>query len=122
MSEFHLVSPASENQLSEFHLDQASDMCRKFIYNIFKRKTTVLSELCIDGEYKMWYCGSRNKKNGVEIILKKEHVEKVVELWRVTDRIICLKMELDGVVLNVISMYTSQVGCICEKRKYFGWT
>ena len=26
---------------------------------------------CIGGGYKMWYCGSGNKKNGVGIILKK---------------------------------------------------
>ena len=43
---------------------------------------------CIGGGYKMWYCGSGNKKNGVGIILKKEHVDKVVEIRRVTDRII----------------------------------
>ena len=66
---------------------------------------------CIGGGYKMWYCGSENKKNGVGIILKKEHVDMVVELWRVADRIICLKMELDGVMLNVISAYEPQVEC-----------
>ena len=74
---------------------------------------------CIDGGYKMWYCGSRNKKNGMGIILKKEHVDRAVELWRVTDRIICLKMELDGVMLNVISAYALQVGCICEEKEAF---
>ena len=30
---------------------------------------------CIGGGYKMRYCGSGNKKNGAEIILKKENVE-----------------------------------------------
>ena len=74
---------------------------------------------CIGGGYKMWYCGSENKKNGMGIILKKEHVDRVVELWRVTDRIICLKMELDGVMLNVISAYAVQVGCIYKKTKAF---
>ena len=74
---------------------------------------------CIGGGYKMWYCGSGNKKNGVGIILKKEHVDRVVELWRVTDRIICLKMELDGVMLNVISAYAPQVGCIREEKETF---
>ena len=69
--------------------------------------------------YKMWYCGSGNKKNGVGIILKKEHVDRVVELWRVTDRIICLKMVLDGVMLNVISAYAPQVGCILKKKGTF---
>ena len=69
---------------------------------------------CIGGGYEMWYCGRGNKKNDVGIILKKEHVERVVELWRVTDRIICLNMELDGVMLNVIRTYAPQVGCIRE--------
>ena len=35
---------------------------------------------CIGEGCKRWYCGSGNKKNGVGIILKKEHVERVVEL------------------------------------------
>ena len=74
---------------------------------------------CIGGGYKMWYCGSGNKKKGVGIILKKEYVDRVVELWRVTDRIICLKMEPDGVMLNVISAYAPQVGCIREEKETF---
>ena len=74
---------------------------------------------CIGGGYKMWYCGSENKKNGLGIILKKEHVDRVMELWRVTDRIICLKMELDGVMLNAISAYTPQVWCIREEKEAF---
>ena len=65
----------------------------------------------------MWYCGSGNKKNSVGIILKKEHVDRVVELWRVTDRKICLKMELDGVMLNVISAYAPQAGCIRKEKE-----
>ena len=51
------------------------------------------------------------------IILKKEHVERVVELLRVTDRIICLKMELGSVVLNLISAYEPQVGCIRKESE-----
>ena len=68
----------------------------------------------------MWYCRSGNEKNGVGIILKREHVDKVVELWRITDRIICLKMELDGVMLNVISVYAPQMGGILEKMETSG--
>ena len=67
----------------------------------------------------MWYCESGNKKNNVEIILKKEHVERIVELWRATDRIICLKMVLDGVMLNVISAHAPQVGCIRKEKEAF---
>ena len=46
-------------------------------------------------------------------------MDRVVELWRVTDRIICMKMELDGVMLNVISAYAPQVGCIHEEKEIF---
>ena len=67
----------------------------------------------------MWYCESGNKTNGVGIILKKEHMERLVELWRVTDRIICLKMELDCFILNIISAYAPQVGCIREEKEAF---
>ena len=74
---------------------------------------------CIGGGYKMWYCGSGNKKNGVGIILKKKHVDRVVELWRITYRIICLKMKLGGVMLNVISAYPPLVECIHEEKKTF---
>ena len=42
-----------------------------------------------------------------------------MELWIVTDRIICLKIELDGVMLNVISAYAPQVGCIREEKEAF---
>ena len=77
---------------------------------------------CIDGGYKMWYCGSGNKENGVGIILKKEHVDMVVELWRVADKKICLKMELDGAMLNVVSAYAPQVGAYLKKKKHSGWT
>ena len=74
---------------------------------------------CIGEGYKMWYCGSGNKKNGVGIILKKEHVNRVVELWSVKSRIICLKMELDDVMLNVICAYAPHVGCKHEKKETF---
>ena len=89
-------------------------MCKKLAGRVERAR-------CIGGGYtsKIWYCGSGNKKNGVGIILKKEHVDRVVELQRVTDRIICLKMELDGLMLNVISAYALQVGCICEKKETF---
>ena len=46
-------------------------------------------------------------------------MDRVVELWRVTDKIICLKMKLDGVMLNIISAYAPQVGCKREEKEAF---
>ena len=40
-----------------------------------------------------------------------------MEVWRITDRIIILKMELDGVMMNVISAYDRQAGCIREEKE-----
>ena len=74
---------------------------------------------CIGGGYKLWYCGSENKKNGVGIVMKKDLVDRVVEVWKVSDRIICLKMEMEGVMLNIISAYAPQVGCIYEEKEAF---
>ena len=37
-----------------------------------------------------------------------------MELHQVKDKIICLKMELDDIMLNVISAYAPQMGCIHE--------
>ena len=44
-------------------------------------------------------------------------MDRVVELWRVTDKIICFKMELHRFMLNVVSAYAPEVGCIHEKRE-----
>ena len=42
-----------------------------------------------------------------------------MELWKVTDRIMYLKMKVDGVMLNVITAYAPQVGCIREEKEAF---
>ena len=46
-------------------------------------------------------------------------MDRAVELWKVTDTIICLKMELDGVMFNVISAYAPQVECIRKEKEAF---
>ena len=69
--------------------------------------------------YKIWYCGSDSKGNGVGIIMKKDLVDRVVEVWRSSDRMIGLKLELDGVIINIISAYVLQQGCILEEKEVF---
>ena len=46
-------------------------------------------------------------------------MDRVIELWRISDRIICMKIELDGVVLNIISAYAPQVECVREEKEAF---
>ena len=59
------------------------------------------------------------QKNGEGIVLKNYYVDRVIELWRMSDRIICMKMELDGVVLNIISANALQVRCMHEENEAF---
>lgn len=67
---------------------------------------------------KLFYHGSDTKWNSVGIILKRHLAKSVVELTRMSDRIINLKLKADGVVLNIISAYAPQAGCQKRKRSF----
>ncbi|KAF7706368.1 hypothetical protein HF521_019622, partial [Silurus meridionalis] len=72
----------------------------------------------IGGGFKLLYHGVDGKRNGV-VILKEEYSKSVVEVKRVSDRVMNMKLEVEGVMINVISAYASQVGCeMEEKEKY----
>ena len=44
--------------------------------------------------------GSNNKRNGVGIMLRKDLVDRVVEVERNSDRLISMKLEVDGILIN----------------------
>ncbi|TRY54572.1 hypothetical protein DNTS_001573 [Danionella cerebrum] len=73
----------------------------------------------IGGGYKLFYYGVDRKRNGVGVILKEEFVRNVLEVKRVSDRVISLKLEVEGVMLNVVSGYAPQVGCKLEEKGRF---
>ena len=74
---------------------------------------------CIGGGYKLWYFGNDNTRNGVNIILKKELVDRAIEVCRISDRVICLKLELEGLMINIVSAYVPQTGCPDEVKEAF---
>ena len=51
------------------------------------------------------------RRNGVGINLKKDYAKSVVEVKRKSDRMMSVKMEIEGVMVNVISACAPQVGC-----------
>ncbi|XP_065642811.1 uncharacterized protein LOC136074421 [Hydra vulgaris] len=73
----------------------------------------------IGGGFKLFYHGVDGKRNGVGVIPKEELCKSVVEVKRESDRVICVKLEIDGVVMNGISAYAPQVGCDTEEKKEF---
>ncbi|KAK3569179.1 hypothetical protein QTP86_026006 [Hemibagrus guttatus] len=58
-----------------------------------------------------------SKRNGVGVVLKEEFVRNVLEVKRVSDRVMSLKLEIEGVMLNVVSGYATQVGCELEEKE-----
>ncbi|KAI5098342.1 hypothetical protein C0J45_12069 [Silurus meridionalis] len=73
----------------------------------------------IGGGFKLFYHGVDEKRNGVGVILKEEYSKCVVEVKRVSDRVMIVKMEVEGVMINVISAYATQVGCEMEEKEKF---
>ncbi|KAK3570243.1 hypothetical protein QTP86_017136 [Hemibagrus guttatus] len=50
---------------------------------------------------------------------REEFVRNVLEVKRVSDRVMSLKLEFEGVMLNVVSGYAPQVGCELEEKERF---
>ncbi|KAI5611767.1 hypothetical protein C0J50_1408 [Silurus asotus] len=73
----------------------------------------------IGGGFKLFYHGVDGKKNGVGVILKEEYSKSVVEVKRVSDRVMIVKVEVEGMMINVISAYAPQVGCEMEEKERF---
>ncbi|KAK3522454.1 hypothetical protein QTP86_011000 [Hemibagrus guttatus] len=73
----------------------------------------------IEAGFKLFYYGVDSKRNGVGVVLKEEFVRNVLEVKRVSDRVMSLKLEIEGVMLNVVSGYAPQVGCELEEKERF---
>uniref|UniRef100_A0A7N8XCY4 Endonuclease/exonuclease/phosphatase domain-containing protein n=1 Tax=Mastacembelus armatus TaxID=205130 RepID=A0A7N8XCY4_9TELE len=69
--------------------------------------------------FKLFYHGVDGKRNGVGVILKEDFATNVLEVKRVSDRVMSLKLEVEGVMLNVVSGYAPQVGCELEEKEKF---
>ncbi|KAK3547391.1 hypothetical protein QTP86_018892 [Hemibagrus guttatus] len=63
----------------------------------------------IGAGFKLFYYGVDSKRNGVGVVVKEEFVRNVLEVKRVSDRVMSLKLEIEGVMLNVVSGYAPQV-------------
>ncbi|XP_016579169.2 uncharacterized protein LOC107876857 [Capsicum annuum] len=72
----------------------------------------------MDG-YKLWYSGSVRHSNGVGILVDEELREQVVEVKRVSDRLISIKLVIGGSTVNVISVDALQVGLDEEKKEFW---
>ena len=49
------------------------------------------------------------EKNAIEIVVRKELAESVLKVKRVSDRLMAMKLEVNGSILNIVSAYAPQV-------------
>ncbi|PKA67201.1 hypothetical protein AXF42_Ash004693 [Apostasia shenzhenica] len=74
----------------------------------------------IDGlGFKLWYSDKNKNKNGVGIILDKSLKDHIVEVKRNCDRIMALKIIINGMIINIVSVYAPQVGLDASIKEKF---
>ncbi|XP_070022239.1 uncharacterized protein [Nicotiana sylvestris] len=69
--------------------------------------------------YKLWYSGVVRGKNGVGILVNKDLRESGVEVRRVNDRLMFIKLLIGECTLNVVSVYAPQAGLDEEVKRRF---
>ena len=59
------------------------------------------------------------KKNGVEIVVREELAKSVLEVKRVSDRLMAINLEIKRSILNIVSAYAPQVDNSMEEKNNF---
>ena len=73
----------------------------------------------IGGGCKIFYNGADGRKNGIGIVLREELAESVLEVKRVSDRLMPMKLKVNGSILNIVSAYAPQVNNSMEEKNDF---
>ena len=61
-------------------------------------------------ECKFWYNSSSSGTNGDGILVRQELAEDVIEVERISDRIMRIKIVFSTKIYNIVSVYAPQVG------------
>ena len=74
----------------------------------------------IGGGCKLFYHGVDGRRNGIGVVVREKYINSILEVKRISDRVMSLKMEIEGTLFNVISAYAPQVGCeLVEKEEFW---
>ena len=73
----------------------------------------------IGGGCKLFYNRADGRKNGIGIVVREEMAESVLEVKRVSDRLMAMKLEVKGSILNIASAYAPQVNNSMEEKNDF---
>ena len=69
--------------------------------------------------YKLYYHGDTTKRNGIGIIVSQTWKDNVLNINRITDRIVALQLVIAKGNMNVLSVYTPQTGGTDEGKETF---
>ena len=73
----------------------------------------------IGGECKLFYNGADGRKNGIGIVMREELDESLLEVKRVSDRLMVMKLKVKGHILNIVSAYAPQDNSSMEEKNDF---
>ena len=73
----------------------------------------------ICGECKLFYNGNDDRKSGIGIVVREELVESVLEIMRVSDTEMAIKLEVKESILSIVSRYAPQVNNRLEEKNDF---
>jgi hypothetical protein len=71
------------------------------------------------GPYKLFWVGGKESVAGVGVLVAKKWVESVLEVKRVSERLLVLRVIVGKSILNLISAYAPQVGRTMEEKEEF---
>ena len=60
--------------------------------------------------------GADERKNGIVIVVREDRAKSVLEVKRVSDRLMAMKLELKESILNIASAYAPQVNNSMEEK------
>ena len=74
---------------------------------------------CDDGWYKFFWVGCEEGLAGVGVLVAAKWIDSVVEVRRVNERVMVLRLAIGKSLLNVISVYAPQVGRTMKEKEEF---
>ena len=69
--------------------------------------------------YKFFWAGCEDGLAGVGILVAERWVDKVIEVKRISERIMVLRVVVGNSILNIVSFYAPQVGRSTEEKEEF---
>jgi hypothetical protein len=69
--------------------------------------------------FRLFFHGVERKRNGVGIVLSEKWKNMVNDVRRINDRLMIVKIGVEGEMLNVVSAYAPQMGCAQEEKDSF---